>query len=316
MNRLLTVLTLLTVAAAAPAGEGTVAQYEFYGRWRHLARQLPGGYRFIDRLDLTEEQKKALDNVYDDWQTERREQRAEALKSLPKLSKGDRKDKAKVRAYYEKRRDLLRETAVPPPVELVGDILTADQLARIREANQVVDEWNRWLAAHVKKYEARLDALLGPVPADEPASQRYAYRAFAPYLDGGEMLGRVGLDGPQTEKLQSMRKEYYREYSAMMGPLWQSLRDTEVSAGAVRTVRTAISHKGRSKIQQQYGQKLKEILTDEQLAQLRRADAIMKERDAAIWERYERYLAEISAILPYPERPEKTAAADRPETEK
>ncbi|MFW6107933.1 MAG: hypothetical protein ACOC70_01910 [bacterium] len=316
MNRLLGVLTLLTVATAALAGDQTVAQYAFYGRWRHLARQLPGGYRFIDRLDLTEEQKKGLDKVYDDWQTERRERRAEALQSLPKLSKEDRKDKAKLRAYYEKRRDLLRGTAVEPPVDLVSDVLTTDQLAKIQQADQVVNEWNRWLAAHVKKYEAKLDALLGPVPADEPAARRYAYQAFAPYLEGGEMLGRVGLDEAQTEKLQDMRKEYYRQYSAMMGPLWQSLRDTEISAGTIRTVRTAISHKGRSRIQEQYGETLKEILTEEQLVQLREADAIVKERDAAIWERYQRYLAEISAILPYPERPGKPAEADEPETEK
>ena len=127
---LLCVLVLAASGLARGAGQGEGDQ-RYYGRWRSLAYQLPGAHRFLDRLNLTEGQQKALDRVSREWLAKRRESYTAALKNLPPLAQADRKDPEKVQAYYAKRSQALKDAQVPPPVELVNDILVEEQLHKL-----------------------------------------------------------------------------------------------------------------------------------------------------------------------------------------
>jgi len=297
------VAVFLCFAGVAGGAQQSVSQYRFYGRWRSLARQLPGAYRFIDRLDLTEEQQKALDKAYEKWTNDRREANALALKDLPPLSKDDRKDLPKLRKYYAERQRRLQKAQIPVPVDQVEDVLSQEQLAKLNSAHKAVEVWNRWLAGHVVKHDKEMDDLLGPVSEEQPRAYQYTYSMFGRLVKGGSLLGRVGLTEEQNAELTELRRHYYREYSELMGPLWHSLRGAKLSPVSVSGIRAAAAAKGADEIRNRYTEQLKKVLTEEQLELLSKADEIARRRDAAIWERYSQYVLDLSAILPYPKPP-------------
>ena len=300
MKRAIACLILLAGCIAAAHGEqGSVAQYRFYGSWRSLGHRLPGAYRFIDRLNLTEEQQELLGKVYQDWASKRREAYAAVMKQIPSLSAEERKDPEKVKAYYAKRSDLLRKAQTPPDIDLVTDILTEPQLAKIQEAGKVLAALDAWLADHLAQYDKKLDALLGPVVSEKPQAEQYRYQMFEVYLKGGALLGRLGLTEQQDEALQGLRKRYYAEFSRMLAPLSISLANAKVSYTNLQGVRSHVGRKGGEAIRHRYREQIKEVLTKDQQALLEQAVQIVEERDKAVWERYSAYLLELEAILPY-----------------
>ena len=303
MKRVLLLAAILAAAASSRAAELSVAGYRFYGSWRSLAHQLPGAHRFLDRLDLTEEQQKALGKVHKDWLAERREAYALARKGVPPLSAKDGSDPQKRTAYYERLREALRKAQVPPPVALANDILSEEQQGKLAEADKVIEAWDKWLAERMTKSEAELDEVLGPASESQPVATQYAYTLFGSLVKGGELLGRLRLSEEQDTGLQDLRKEYYAEYSAMMGPLYQSLGPLgrgKVPHASSMAVRVAIAKKGGAQVKEKYRRKLQSLLTKEQQNLLSMAHNITQERDRAIWDRYSQYIQDLSAILPPP----------------
>jgi hypothetical protein len=282
----------------------------YYGGWRTLAYQLPGAYRFLDRLDLSEAQEKALDKVYRKWAADRRELMQKALASLEPLSKDDRKDPEKLRAYYAERRKLYQATQIPPPLPLVNDILTEEQLAKIGEADTVVAVWNDWLAKHMAVHEETLDGILGPPPPEEARVLVNRYRMFRTFLPGGQFIGRLALGPEQVAELDRLRRGYYAEYRARLAPVTYSLRGTEMDRTQSAAVRRAIAAKVRDDLVSDYRKRLEAVLTKAQRDRLSRAAKVVEEGDAAVQARYAEFDLELSAILPCPAEPTPVPSGD------
>ena len=282
------------------AVEGAAAQERYVGAWRSLAYQLPGAYRFIDRLALTEEQQKALDKVQKDWAAQRQEAYGAAMKDFPPLSAEDQKDPQKVKEYYAKRTDVLKAAQVPPPVDYVHDILTEDQLNKISEARKVMEGWERWLAQNLGEYDRKLDGILGPAPEDPTGTKQYTYQMFSGFVAGGSLLGRLRLTPAQDAALQEIRKQYYSEYGSLWAPLGQPPAGGVVSYQQMNAVRAAIATKGWAELKEKYRILVDRLLTEEQRERLAKALAATEERDEAVWKRYSQYVADLSAILPVP----------------
>jgi Spy/CpxP family protein refolding chaperone len=292
------VLVLCSAAAYAAGERGRSPNGRESSQWRSLAYQLPKAYRFLDRLDLTAEQKKALSKVYEDWRAARREAYRKVSTDFPRLSREELKDPEKVKAYYLKRAESLKAAQVPPPLTLVDDILSEEQLARIGEANKVIDVWEAWLAKHLAEHEKKLDALLGPTPDPLERSRAYALRVLAQVLPGGSELPRLKLTDEQFEKLDALRKSYYARLRNALAPLTQSVRSGAVNYRQLARIRPAISSRTRDRVQQNYREQVLAILTDHQRKLLEEAAKVIAERDNAIWEHYARFLEELAAILP------------------
>jgi Spy/CpxP family protein refolding chaperone len=309
------VAAFLALAGAARSQQMTTSvRMRFQGGWRLLAHRLPGAYRFIDRLNLTEEQKKALAKISMDWAAERRELLTEVARTLPNLTKEERKNPEKVKAHYAKRREIYQSAQVPAPLALVSDVLTDDQIARIVQAGKVLDSWRKWLADHLEKCEARLDKVLGPDDAETASGQKLG-RLFVRQVPGGELLGRLDLSNAQVEKLEAIRKNYYADYSDKLGALNRSLQGgSGLAAHQVSTVRRTIGSRLRSTGEKKNHELIRQALTKEQRERLDKAIDITRERDDALWKRYQQYLQELSAVFAAAEEPQQnTTAESRPE---
>jgi len=298
MKRLLMTAAVLAMSCATSAAQSDGSPYRAYGSWRSLAYQLPGAYRFIDRLDLTEEQQKALDKVYRDWSTERRELMRKALGTLPPLTPEARKDPVRLKAYYARRTELYKAAQIPPPVALVNLILSDEQVQKILEANKVVEAWRKWLSDCMATYDKKLDRLLGPAPEAQPASKMYTYRMFDALTPGGSLLSRLKLSDKQAAALDDLRKQYYAEYREKLAPLNLSLRGAGIPYAHVWAARRSIGSKARAEVKDRYRKLLGKVLTPAQRKLLADASKVLEERDNLIWDRYARYVEEFSAILP------------------
>jgi Spy/CpxP family protein refolding chaperone len=297
MRRKLTIV-ILAILAASPAMGQSGRPGQAYASWRPMAYQLPGAYRFLDRLDLTEEQQTALGKIYKEWQTQRRELYSRVMSTIPPLSPEDRKDADKVRKYYERRRDVYQSAQIPMPIALISDILSEEQLGKIVEAGKLVEGWDTWLKAHMTKYDQKLDKLLGPAPNEQNRRSRYVYQALERVVEGASLFGRMKLSEAQAEGLKNLRARYYAEYSGALAPLSQSLRNGQVDYAQAAAVRRAVGQKVRKEVADRIALELRRLLTDPQMALWAKAKEIVQERDLAIWERYSQYVAELSHIVP------------------
>ncbi len=297
------------VAFAAPTSvnaagvQGTLEVHAFpQGAWRSLLYQLPGAYRFLDRLDLTEEQQKALTRIYNEWAAERRGAYRDIAAKLPQLSAEDRKDPEKLKAYMIRYAELYKAAQIALPIELVDDVLSDAQLAKIREATRVMEEWEQWLAAHMAKYAKTLDELLGPVPAFEAqgAGQSFVFRTYESLVKGGELFGRLGLSSAQTEELKSLWGQYQTEYGSRLTALGHQSSEGPVPLQQQMEARRIIAAKTQEQIRDKYSKLAMEILTPQQRDLLAKATDLIEERNKVLWERYEHYVFELSAIMPMP----------------
>ena len=306
----LVVLVALTSGAHA-AGRGRRQARQVPG-WRRLAYYLPGAFAYVDRLALSNEQKKVLDETYKDWSGKWRSAATEAAKGLPALSQQDRKDPRKVRAYRQKRWLVWQKSQPTPPVELVSDVLTPEQLGKVLAANQVVAGWNKWLKEHLPAYEKRLDEILGAKPDDVAPGEERAYRNLEDYLPGAALLGRLGIGDKEKAKLQAMGRRQTADYGRVVGPLGPALRAATLSNDETYAVRHAVERKRWPDVKQARAAEIEALLTEEQKAKLSKALAVAKERDAAVAERYKQYVAELEKLLvrPKPKPKPKPATAE------
>jgi hypothetical protein len=308
---------IVLAAAAASGGENDQPSRREHIYWRSLAHQLPKAYRFLDRLDLTAEQEKALSKVYQDWQAQRREAYRKVHADFPRLKGKDLKDPETVKVYYLERSEALKAAQVAPPVALVDDILSEEQLVRLGEANKVIDSWEQWLSEYMTAHEKKLDALLGPPPEEPDRRRAYTFRVFARMVPGGSELGRLNLSDDQYERLDALRKSYYAETRDALAPLTQGARNGAVSYRQLATIRRAVTERARGLVNETYRERIFNILSNKQRAKLERAAKLIAERDRAIWDRYAMYLEELAAILPRqplsppPAEPE-SGASERP----
>ena len=88
MRNILVAMGLVCAVARVGAAQGPVVTFRVQGSWRSLAYQLPGAYRFLDRVDLTQEQQKALDQVHKQWMAEQREAYEKVRKEVGPLPPG------------------------------------------------------------------------------------------------------------------------------------------------------------------------------------------------------------------------------------
>ena len=129
-------------------------------------------------------------------------------------------------------------------------------------------------------------------------------------------LRHLTTDGRQIQLadrgyLRGYKTQYYADRTQLYAPLRLTY---PVGAGTVasyaqrRVVSRVISRKANEDTRNTYRQRLLEVLTPPQRKLLDEARAVVKQRDDAIWERYSRYVIELSAILPPPARPTGGAA--------
>jgi len=309
------VLALALVLVVLPSAHA--AQRRFWGRrapgWRLLVYRLPGAYGMLDRLDLSDDQKKQLGEIYKDWSGKWRKAAEAAAQNIPRLSEEDRKDRSKLRAYWMKRREAYRKARPEPPVDKVGDILTPDQLGKVLEANQTVAGWLKWLADEMPKYDKKLDELLGPAPEGlTPAKQR-TYDGLGNYMSGGTLLGRLGLTAEQEAALLELGKTRSTDaYLSFVAPLDPSLRGAKLSAAHARAVRNAVRSDGWDTVKKAKQEQVEKVLTQQQRDLLAKAVSVLNERSKAVCERYSDYLEDLEKILPKPTRRPGRAAAGRP----
>jgi Spy/CpxP family protein refolding chaperone len=293
MLSLVFLVGLMMPPAVAQGGEGPPAS----ASWRPMVYQLPGAYRFLDRLDLTEAQQAALAKIYSDWQTQRRELYAKVLSTVPALTDADRKDPAKVKKYYEQRREVYQNAQMPLPIALINDILSEAQLGKIAQAGKITDAWKTWLVEHIAAYEKKLEKVLGsPQPLEDQT--RRQYHIFGNILDGAALLGRLKMTDQQVAKLNGLRMKYFSDVNSIVAPITQVLRDAEINPTVANELRKTVNEKARVQAAEELRSQLDAILTESQQEQLGEAQKIVAERDQAIWERYVQFLAALEEVLP------------------
>ena len=67
MQRALCLVMILAVPLGARGAGGPAERRALLGNWRMLVYRLPGGYRFLDRLELKEQQTKVLGEIHREW---------------------------------------------------------------------------------------------------------------------------------------------------------------------------------------------------------------------------------------------------------
>ena len=166
---LLAALVMTTSALGAEVGEKQHGKHlgeEWRAKhaWRGLMYYLPGGYTHLDRIDLTDDQKKVLGEIATEYQKKRAGKMKDLHKMLPKLTGEDWGDAEKRKAYYEKRNELMKKAKLDPPMDAIRGVLTVEQADKLEDASKIETEWAKWVAVELPKYEARLTEAVGPKP--------------------------------------------------------------------------------------------------------------------------------------------------------
>jgi len=304
MKKLLLVLCVfgvptLAVAAQAERGRERVTRGKGHPTWRALAYRLPGGYGFLDRLDLSEEQQKVLGEIHTEWATRWSKAYRAAMSEIPRLTREDYKDRKKVRAYNAKARAAYRTVQVAPPTELVANVLTPEQLGKVLEADKVVEEWAKWLTAHLDQYGTKLDAAVGPAAEDPALAAPYAYGALDAYLPGAAgLVERLGLTEEQRAALEKLSAERQTEYHRLMAPLVPSLRRHTRLADQQYAIRSALSKRIWEDVAAKQRGRVEALLTTEQKEKLAKGVKVIQERDVQIADRYKVYAEKVDKVLP------------------
>lgn len=294
----LAVMAILAVSMSADAANRRGRGRRTRASWRSLSNQLPGAYGLLDRLGLSDQQKKVLTEIDKEWGTARRKAFGAVRGQLPKMSREDWRNAEKARAFRAKWTELRAKVNVPAPVDQVSNVLSPEQLGKIMQANEVVGEWNKWLADHLAKYSKRLDGILGPEVADY-AGGRQVSGALNGYAKGAAQLAsRLKLTQDQTTALQEVGKQRFAEYRATTTPLPAMLRAGKVQASYVNPIRTLVNREAWNQVDETSRKAVDGALTAAQRSGLAKAMPVLEERDKGIYVGYVLYLDKLAKILP------------------
>ncbi len=285
------VAVLAALWASAAAGKELEQRLYSKGTWRQMAFYLPGSFKFLDRLVLTEEQRELLDEITGEWSVKRAQAMEKVRKEMPMPE-----DAAGRMNYYSKFREAVEKASGPPPVDRIREVLTIEQLDKLDEAEQAIKAWHEWLRAELPKYEAKLNEILGPAPKDVPPAELYRYHALASVHEGTALFYRIGLSEKQRAALASLRRLPFN-YSWFA----TSLEGTGLAQEQVLMV-TGIVNAAARRVASDAAvrEKIDQLLTDEQKAKLTKALAVVQERDGAIAERYATLDEKLGTLLPFP----------------
>lgn len=266
--------------------------------WKSLASQLPGAYALLDRIGLSDQQKKVLGEVDKEWGTARRKAFGAVRGQLPRMSREDWGNAEKARAYRAKLNELRAKANVPAPVDQVSNVLSPEQLGKIMRANEVVGEWNKWLAEHLAKYSKKLDGILGPEVADY-AGGRQVSGALNGYAKGAAQLAsRLKLTQDQTTALQEVGKQRFAQYQATTTPLPGMLRAAKVQASYLNPIQNLVSREAWGQVDETSRKAVEGALTAAQRNGVAKAMPVLEERDKGIYVGYLLHLDKLAKILP------------------
>jgi hypothetical protein len=267
--------------------------------WRGLSYALPDGYGHLDKLDLSDEQKKALGDIYNEWNAKRKKARSEALKNLPKLSAEDRRDAKKIKEHYEKREEVLKEANVPAPLDAVRGALKPDQLEKLEAAARAEQKWAKWIREELPKFEKRLNQAVGAEPDKGTRTNSYMLRRLASILPGATLIPRLGLDEDTTRKLLDIARSGHRRVSREARRAEYELRKMQrLDPDYGRTVGHALVVGREADSNKEKLAEISKLLSAEQQAKLAKGAAILRERNTAIWERFAVRRAALEKALP------------------
>ena len=313
MKKLLVTALLLASASAFAAGQAgqpagrakrqqapDVRRYKtgYYG----LAYALPGAYGLINRLELSDQQKKVLGEVYSEYMTRSRKAYAAISAKLPRLSGEDWQNPEKRAAYTKKYRELMKTQKATVSVEAVANVLTPDQLGKILSANELCANWQKWVVEYLTRTGNELDGVLGPEPAEVDAVKKALFAGFAYYVKGGPLLYRLGLTKEQHAELEKVAAEARAQYGAVGTMTRPSLAGDKLTPEQASTARSAITAKAYQQIRERHAARVENLLTQVQKDKLAKAAAIVDARDKEIATRFVDYVTRVDKILPAPRR--------------
>lgn len=313
MKKLLVPALLLVSASVFAAEQGGQAagrpkrQRDQYARryktsYYGLAYALPGAYGLINRLELSDEQKKVLGEVYSEYTTRQRKAYAGIRAKLPRLSREDWRDPEKRAAYTKEYRELMKTQKATISVEAVANVLTPDQLGKILSANELCANWQKWVVEYLIGTGNELDGVLGPEPAEVDAAKRALLARLAYYIKGGALLYRLGLTKEQHAELEKLAGEARAQRSAVGAMTRLSLAGDKLTPGQASAARSAIFAKAYQQIRERHAARAEGLLTQVQKDKLAKAAAIIDSRDKEIATRFIDYITKVDKILPAPRR--------------
>ncbi|MFO7898777.1 MAG: hypothetical protein R6V58_06915 [Planctomycetota bacterium] len=308
MKRLLIALLVFVVSAGALAAEeGEQGRGRRYGRGRGkasvrmLAAQLPGAYSLLPRLDLSDEQKEVLAEIYGDWAKAKRAAWKKVQGRLPRMSREDWQDPDKRAAYRE-----VRDKVQPaPPVDKVANVLSPEQLGKILKVNEVTAEFQKWLVELLTAYEKKLDAEVGKLPEQEDkAAWRRDYKVshvLSTYARGaGGLAERLGLTEKQEEALRALYPARHAPWAEQLALLGAVLNEGKLERSEAASIRTALTSRVREDANARTRKEVGEILTRSQERAIDKGLSLLEDRDGKILERYTTFAESVDAVLPPP----------------
>jgi Spy/CpxP family protein refolding chaperone len=272
-----------------------------------LKNALPGGYALIDRLELTDGQKKLLEEIAAEHGKQRSAMQRQLHAKRPKLSKEDWKDAEKRAEYHVKWKALRAELKVKPPVEKVANVLTPEQLGQILEVNALHEKWVKWVSGHMKESGAELDKLLGAEPEKADAKLSSLMTILRQLIEGGALLGRVGLTDEQVVALTKVRDEYNNGRSGLYDTMYGAVRSDKLTVKQAASVRGALMRNVYAELKKKFSGKVEAVLTAEQKDKLAKALELTQTRNTALTQKYLVHVGAVNTLLP----PKKKAAGGR-----
>jgi len=296
---LVTVLAVSTVAlgAAAQLKEQYRAQYE---KTRYLGLQyvLPGGYALVTRLGLSEEQQKLLGEIHKEYMSEYYKVQRTIHAKLPKMGPGDYRDPAKYAAWNHKRRELMRQQKLAPPVEKVGNVLTPEQLGKVLKAHAQYEAWVQWLVTHLAEADGKLNEVAGPEAKELDEETRRLFTSLAALLARPSLLARLGLTAEQRAKLKTLADDYLVRSRGVGAMVYPSLRSDKLSPEQLAAARGVLQAEAYKCLREQFRGQALAVLTAQQKDKLDRATQVIEAGNTEIVRRYLAYVKEVDSVLP------------------
>jgi hypothetical protein len=260
---------------------------------------LPGGYSFLDQLELTDEQKEKLGTIAEDYSKKQAEVRREAMKEFADLLKEGRKDREKREKFRVEVEGFMKEKGVTPPVDEVAAVLKPQQLDALTKAHAAATEWNHWLESELVEYEKSLADALGKTEKTRSRGLSTVFARLETQLPGARFIPRVAVDEDLYKELYELARRGLYRHDARRRRAEYLLRSGQKLPGEYRGVlRDSMQGVKASERNRRLAQALQDLVPKDLRERLAKADAIADERDAAIRKQLSKAITAISTALP------------------